>query len=152
MKNVINIYMKKLEIKNFNSDILVSNEDSKRAIKFWISPNEYLQAKLLYSFNIHYNPVPHKQNQYEYEFDETIRNFHRSYDYKKSILIICKSKNQIFGGYTPLSFASDDTYGCDNESFLFSLIKSSKKYPKDSFNESKSIWKYKNYGPCFHYN
>ena len=47
--------------------------------------------------------------------------------------MICKSKNEIFGGYTPLSFSTANEYGCDNHSFLFSLTRL-EKYPKDSFN------------------
>ena len=64
--------------------------------------------------------------------------------------MICKSKNEIFGGYTPLSFSTANEYGCDNHSFLFSLTRL-EKYPKDSFNRTKSIRKYENYGPFFHY-
>ena len=64
--------------------------------------------------------------------------------------MICKSKNEIFGGYTPLSFSKENDYGNDNHSFLFSLTRL-EKYPKDSFNRTNSIWKYENYGPSFHY-
>ena len=57
------------------------------------------------------------------EFKEKVENFHSVCDNKRCILMICKSKNEIFGGYTPLSFNSLNEYGYDNESFLFSLNK-----------------------------
>jgi hypothetical protein len=136
MRNVIEIYMGKLKIDGFKSRILASDEKSKESIKLWISPSERLSAKLLYSFDIPYR--------------DTVEDFHEKCDYKKHILIICKSENEVFGGYTPLSFSSEDEYGRDNESFLFSLNRC-QKYPKSSFDNSKSIWKYRNYGPCFHY-
>ena len=150
MKNIINIYLDKTKIKNFSSSILVSKEDEKRAIKFWISPNEKLSSKLLYSYNIHYTSDPHNNNNYIYNFNGTVKDFHRQCDNKNRILMICKSKNEIFGGYTPLSFSKENDYGNDNHSFLFSLTRL-EKYPKDSFDRTKSIWKYKNYGPSFHY-
>ena len=66
MKNIINIYLDKTKIQNFSSSILVSKEDEKRAIKFWISPNKRLSAQLLYSYNIHYTPIPRYDNDYIY--------------------------------------------------------------------------------------
>ena len=66
MKNIINIYLNQTKIQNFNSSILVSKEDEKRAIKFWISPNKRLSAQLLYSYNIHYTPIPRYDNDYIY--------------------------------------------------------------------------------------
>jgi hypothetical protein len=120
MRNVIEIYMGKLKIDDFKSRILASDEKSKELIKLWISPNERLSAKLLYSFNIQYKKNRFLEEQYEYEFDSTVEDFHRKCDNKKNILIICKSQNEVFGGYTPLCFTSEDEYGKDNESFLFS--------------------------------
>ena len=103
----------------------------------------------MYSFHdINYRRE--RNNRYNYEFNRTVREFHTICDNHSKILIICKSRNEIFGGYTPLSFSSDDSYGCDNDSFLFSLNQL-KKYSKDSFNNSKSIWRYADYGPSFHY-
>ena len=148
-KNVVNIYEKKLKILNFDSRILLSKDMEKEAIKFWISPTKLLKANLLYSFHdINYRRE--RDNRYNYEFNRTVREFHTICDNHSKILIICKSRNEIFGGYTPLFFRSNDTYGCDNESFLFSINRL-KKYSKDSFNNSKSIWRYEDYGPSFHY-
>ena len=148
-KKVVNIYEKKLKILNFDSRILISKDMEKEIIKFWISPTKLLKANLLYSFHdINYRRE--RNNRYNYEFNRTVREFHTICDNHSKILIICKSRNEIFGGYTPLSFSSDDSYGCDNDSFLFSLNQL-KKYSKDSFNNSKSIWRYADYGPSFHY-
>lgn len=83
MKNIINEYMKILKIKNFKRNILASKEESKRAIKFCISPNECLRAKLLYSFNIDYKLIPHRQNEYDYNFNGTVREFHERCDDKR---------------------------------------------------------------------
>ena len=150
MRNVIETYMGKLKIDGFKSRILASDEKSKELIKLWISPNERLSAKLLYSFNIQYKKNRFLKQQYEYEFDSTVEDFHRKCDNKENILIICKSQKEVFGGYTPLCFTSEDEYGRDNESFLFSLNRC-QKYPKSSFDNTKSIWKYRDYGPSFHY-
>ena len=139
----------KKNILNFDSRILLSKDMEKEAIKFWISPTKLLKANLLYSFHdINYRRE--RDNRYNYEFNRTVREFHTICDNHSKILIICKSRNEIFGGYTPLFFRSDDSYGCDNESFLFSINRL-KKYSKDSFNNSKSIWRYEDYGPSFHY-
>lgn len=132
IKNFENEY----NIANFNSKI-IGKDKERHTIKIWISPNHKLRAKLLYSF-------------YNSGKDEKVRNFHYACDNKRKILIICKSNNEIFGGYTPLSFNSSNVYGYDNDSFLFSL-NDFKKYPKSSFSKTKSIWCYNNYGPCFYY-
>lgn len=148
-KNVVNIYEKKLKIVNFDSKLLVSKDLEKEVIKFWISPKKLLKANLLYSFHdIKYRRE--RDNHYYYEFNKTVREFHNICDNHSKILIICKSNNEIFGGYTPLCFRSDDSYGHDNESFLFSINRL-KKYTKKSFDNSKSIWRYRDYGPSFHY-
>jgi hypothetical protein len=140
-KFIIKNYEKKFKIDNFNSIILLDKDAEKEAIKFWISPNKMLNAELLFSFN---DKLPDTEN------NMTVNSFHRECDNKSSILMICKSNKEIFGGYTPLSFDSSDDYKNDNESFLFSINRL-EKYPKDSYNRSKSIWCYREYGPSFHY-
>ena len=92
------------------------------------------------------------KNKYTYNLNEEInvKNFHKNCDFKNHILVICKSKNEIFGGYTPSCFDSSDEYGKDNDSFLFSLNKL-QKYPKDNYEKTDSLWCYQNYGPCFHW-
>ena len=127
----------------FNSKIIDTKKDYE-IIKMWISPFKKFKAKLLYSFYKKY-----KNFDGSYEFED-VENFHSKCDNKSSILLICQSKNEIFGGFTPLSFSNDNSYGYDDDSFLFSINKL-RKYPKTSYNESCSIWKYEYYGPCFNY-
>ena len=132
------------------SKILLNKEAEKKAIKFWISPNKSLSAILLYPFH---NNINVRNNNEKLQFNQgdgsEIRKFHNACDNKKKILLICKSKNEIFGGYTPLSFDSSDTYKSDEKSFLFSLNKF-EKYPKNSTKKTRSIYCYRNYGPCFY--
>ena len=150
-KYIINLYENKFRIANFNSKILAGKELEKETIKLWISPKNKLEAKLLFSFHdIQYNGDNKSKYTYSLKEDINVRNFHKACDNKYSILVICKSKNEIFGGYTPLCFNSLDEYGKDNESFLFSLNKL-EKYPKDNYDKTDSLWCYKNYGPCFHW-
>ena len=150
-KKVVILYKNQIKIKNFNSKILELREKDKEIIKSWISPTENLTAILLYSFYVSY-----KKN-YFYEINKedinkvgTVQLFHEKCDMKNKILVICKSKDNIFGGYTPLRFKSDDSYGNDNYSFLFSLNKK-EKYPKNNFEKNASIWRYEKYGPSFHW-
>ena len=153
-KEIVKQYENKFKFTEFNSKILTGKELEKETIKMWISPRKKLTTKLLYS----YHDIPYKMtydlfskvSYYNNEFNESVRNFHKKCDGKKSILIICKSNKEIFGGYTPLSFNSSDEYGNDNESFLFSLNKL-EKIPKDNHENTRSIWCYENYGPSFHY-
>ena len=160
-KHILNIYKNKIKIKNFNSKILSMKEKEKEIMKSWISPTENLKAQLLFSF---YNACNSKKKidnmiGLDYTYDilyydlskiGTVQQFHEKCDNKESILVICKSKDEIFGGYTPLCFSSNGGYGKDNESFLFSLNRN-QKYPKNSFHNSESIWCYENYGPSFHW-
>ena len=146
----MNIYEEELVIANFNSNILIGKDREKHAIKIWISPNHKIFAKLIYSFYEKFCLNNEKEKiSFSNGHSETVERFHQVCDYKK-ILILYRSKNEIFWAYTPLSFNSLDEYDYDNESFLFSLNRF-QKYPKISFNKTKSIWCFKNYGPSFHY-
>ena len=105
----------------------------------WISPHEKITANLIYSF---YNKTRN--------FFGDVNRFHQQCDNKPNILVLCQSNIEIFGGFTPLPFLNDNSYGYDNDSFVFSINKL-KKYPKEDQDNSCSTWKYKNYGPCFSY-
>lgn len=149
-KSVVNQYENKLKFSNLNSKILIGKDLEKESLKMWISPRKKLTAKLLFSFN----DIDYKYNNgYETEnsnLKETVETFHNKCDNITNILIICKSGTEIFGGYTPSCFSCKEDYGYDNDSFLFSLSRL-EKYPKNSHNNSKSIWCYKKYGPSFEY-
>ena len=152
-KYIINQYENKFRIKNFNSKILAGKDLEKETLKFWISPQKNFEAILLFSFHdIKYERDKSSYSNYIYKniHDKNVNNFHKACDNISSILVICKSRKEILGGYTPLCFKSSDVYGSDNDSFLFSLNKF-KKYPKDSYNTTNSLWCYENYGPCFHW-
>ena len=152
-----NVYIKKLTNKitllenrflmpGLNSKILLQDNYQKEIIKMWISPFQNISAQLIYCFNFKYKtPLEDYENGYE-----DLKNFHKSCDGKTNILVLCKSKDEIFGGFTPLCFLSDNTYGYDNESFIFSVNKL-KKYSKYNLSNDKSIWRYADYGPCFSY-
>ena len=146
--SAVNKFEYQFGIKDFNSEILSGLNIEKSAIKSWISPFERIEARLLYSFHsityinnnqkIFYNPG----------YDSKVSDFHNTCGFIKNILIICKSKNEIFGGYTPLYFIDSDGYEKDNDSFLFSL-NNKNKYGKKTRNFSNSIFHNKNNGPCF---
>ena len=131
------------------SQIFINKDEEKMLIKSWISPNKILKAKLLYSYyigeiNSHNDEIVLKMPGY----GKQPKKFHEACDNRNNILIICKSKDEIFGGYTPLCFDSSNEDKSDKKSFLFSLNKR-EKYIKDPKKKSKSIFCYKNYGPCF---
>ena len=110
---------------NGMKSIIVTTDRAIEYLKAWITPINHLKAVLLYNFNISYP----KKLEYSifsgYNFtvleEQAIKDFHSKCDGVQSILVICKSGTQIFGGYTPLAFSSDNTYKNDNDSFLFSL-------------------------------
>ena len=130
----------------FNSKIIPQDNYQKEIIKMWISPFKDISAQLIYCFNFKYKePIADYDNGYD-----DLKNFHKACDTKTNVLIICKSKKEIFGGFTPLCFLSDNSYGYDNDSFIFSL-NNLKKYNKNNQDKDKSIWRYVDYGPCFSY-
>ena len=144
-------YEYKFTIENLESKILIGKDYEKEAIKSWINKKKKIKAKLLYKFHDIVSLINEgKEIKVNVGDNETVKEFHSACDHKEKILMICKSKNQIFGGYTPLCFKSSNVYQNDNKSFLFSL-NNIEKYPKNSYTDSISIWCYDNYGPSFHY-
>lgn len=146
LNDKIKLLEKRFIMPGFDSKILTKDNYQKEIIKMWISPFKNISAKLIYSFHCYYKqPIDQYTNEYM-----DVERFHKECDNKSNILIICRSKNEIFGGFTPLFFMNNRTYGYDNESFLFSL-NNLKKYPKKHLNNETSIWRYADYGPCFSY-
>ena len=146
-ENELNFLKNKHYIQNFNSRI-VQDINKIEVIKFWISPFENLRSNLIYSYyDRNYRFL---NGAYNYEKFQDVRTFHQNCDNKPNLLIICKSNNEIFGGFTPLSFSEGNIRGNDNNSFIFSINRL-EKYPKIEQNNTTSIWKYRNYGPCFSY-
>lgn len=151
-KDIIAIYETRSQINRMNSKI-VTTDRANEFLKTWISPINQLKATLLYSFELNYPEKLEHSIFSGYNFpvlkEDEVKKFHSQCDGVHGILVICKSGTQIFGGYTPLSFSSDDTYKKDNDSFLFSL-NHERKYPKNNFKCNESIWGYKEFGPCFY--
>ena len=146
LESAVSHYQNELIINNFNSKILFKKDREKHFIKTCISLNKKLSANLLCSFH----DIIYNNNEYN-NCIITVKDFHNICDNKEKILVICKSKNEIFGGYTPLSYNSSNEYRYDDESFLFSLNDNKYiKYSKNSFNKTESITCYKDYGPSFH--
>ena len=152
-KVVVKKYEAKCQIIGMKRTIL-NTAQSNEYIKAWISPIFHLQANLLYSYQLTYPEKPDKSlfgtPNFKIMDDKEVKKFHSKCDGVSSILVLCKSGTQIFGGYTPLSFGSGNNYKYDNDSFLFSL-NHFKKYPKNNHKANESIWCYKNFGPCFYY-
>ena len=150
-KSIINFYENKSPINGMDKSNVIT-DNIKLYLKAWISPIHNIQATLLFSFNQKY-PEKFEDSFWKgrnYAILDNVKEFHDKCDNIDSILVICKSGNQIFGGYTPLFFDSSDTYKYDNKSFLFS-INHAEKFPKNNFKKNESIWCYKNFGPCFYY-
>ena len=117
--NVTKKYETKFTIENFESKILIGKDKEKEVIKFWINPNKKLRAQLLYHFHDIVYLNENKEIKIKALENETVKKFHSACDYKDKILMICKSKDQIFGGYTPLSFKSSNVYQYDSKVFCF---------------------------------
>lgn len=134
-KSIIKIYKDKAKIVGLSSKIIKEDIQSE-ALKAWISPIHSLKAVLLlYTFDMNYPEVMKSGGLFSnpnFEIKKAVKDFHDVCDGKCSILVLCKSKTQIFGGYTPLSFKRNDSYGKDNKSFLFS-INDLEKYHKKNF-------------------
>ena len=146
LKDKIELLKNRFLIPGFNTRIINQYSEQNEILKMWISPFKEVSAKLIYFFYCNYKgPI----NDYENGYTDT-ENFHKLCDNKPNILVICRSKKEIFGGFTPLSFLNDNSYGYDNDSFVFSL-NNLQKYPKNNKKNDKSIWRYANYGPCFCY-
>lgn len=78
--------------------------------------------------------------------------FHRLMDGKGENIVVIQSTNgYIFGGYTPISWASSGSYSYDPKSFLFSLVNGTGKPVKMENNASNknSIYRSSSYGPTY---
>jgi len=139
LNNKIKILDNKLIIPGL-TDKIINDRKNIEMLKMWISKFK-ITAKLLYSF--YQTPIPQiiECGDHFYEYYEKFKdvdNFHQRCDNKNNILVICKSNNEIFGGFTPLAFLSNDSYGKDNDSFVFSITRL-KKYPKYEHDKNISI-------------
>jgi len=75
--------------------------------------------------------------------------FHKLCDnISPNLLLIKDNKNNIFGGFTKVTWEKKDLTKNDPESFLFSLNKNKKYYQKHK--EYETIYCYSAYGPWFY--
>ena len=117
-----------------DSNILNDDQNKKNKIKEFISPNQKIKAELKYRLTRDGN-----------SFDT----FHKLCDnISPNLLLIKDNKNNIFGGFTKVSWEKKDLQKNDQDSFLFSLNKNKKYYQKHK--EYKTIYCYSNCGPWFY--
>ncbi|CAG8483910.1 232_t:CDS:2 [Paraglomus occultum] len=103
--------------------------------------------------------VTHKEFRYELllrgtrdGFDSA--KFHNLCDNKGPTLIVCKpnSSNAIIGGYNPLNWSNNGTYGNTNKSFLFYIMNIhnlSSAQIAHVTNSTYAVYYHSSYGPCF---
>ena len=119
---------------DLDSNILNDAQKKKNKIKEFISPNQKIKAELKYRLTRDGN-----------SFDT----FHKLCDnISPNLLLIKDNKNNIFGGFTKVTWEKKDLSKNDPESFLFSLNKNKKYYQKHK--EYKTIYCYSAYGPWFY--
>ena len=101
----------------------------------WVCPNNERKVKLLYKATLEEN---------------TRDDFHRKCDNKgATVTLIETTKGRRFGGYTSLSWSSNEGWKDDKEAFLFSLD-NDKKY--DVIQDAKyKVYSGKGYGQWFGY-
>ena len=118
---------------DLDSNILNDAQKKKNKIKEFISPNQKIKAELKYRLTRDGN-----------SFDT----FHKLCDnISPNLLLIKDNKNNIFGGFTKVTWEKKDLTKNDPESFLFSLNKNKKYY--QNHKEYKTINCYSAYGPWF---
>ena len=119
---------------DLDSNILNDAQKKKNKIKEFISPNQKIKAELKYRLTRDGN-----------SFDT----FHKLCDnISPNLFLIKDNKNNIFGGFTKVTWEKKDLSKNDPESFLFSLNKNKKYYQKHK--EYKTIYCYSAYGPWFY--
>ena len=117
-----------------DSNILKDTQDEKNKIKEFISKNEKIKAELKY-----------RMTRDGTSFDT----FHRLCDnISPNLLLIKDDKNNIFGGFTKVTWEKKDLSKNDPESFLFSLNNNKKYYQKHK--DYKTIFSNSSYGPWFY--
>ncbi len=105
---------------------IIKDEEEIKLLSNWINENKEKKFKLLYKLSLD---------------GDSIETFHKKCDNKGPTLIIIKTtKNNIFGGYNPLSWNSSGGYQNSNLSFLFSLNKKKKYTIKQGLEQYAFYW------------
>ena len=136
--NIYSDYIKVIHRTDFFSESVILNQNDKKILLNWLS-RQY-QGK-----NIYMKLIYRRGNNLSYE------TFHAKCDNKGPTLVICKSKNEKFGGYTNINWESNSNgLGIgSSKSFIFSINKN-KKYDYAN-SQSNSIYLHTNHGPDFHW-
>ena len=134
--NIHSDYIKVIHRTDFFSESVILNQSDKNILLNWLNP--LYQGKNLYMKLIY-----RRGNDLSYE------TFHAKCDNKGPTLVICKSKNEKFGGYTSVNWESNSNgLGIlHSKSFIFSINKN-KKYDHTN-TQSHSIYLHKDHGPDF---
>ena len=116
IKNILeelNFLQKEKDINNFESSSILYDDTKQNLIMEWIKEKtnkNIIKLELIFKMS---------ENGY------SAKDFHNYCDYRGATLIIIKTKNKIFGGFTPLSWTSnskgDGLYDSSNKTFIFSL-------------------------------
>ena len=128
--------IKKIKTDFINDTIILNNEDKNKLYNFLnpVFKDKHFYLNLLYR----------RGN------DMSYKTFHEKCDNKGHTVIICKSKNDKFGGYTDINWESAEWKNKKKKGpFIFSINRNKKfEYSNKNYN---SIHLYKNYGPDFYY-
>ena len=116
-----------------DSNILNDDQDKKNKIKEFICHNKKVSAELKYRLT---------------KDGADFNTFHKLCDnISPNLLLIKDDKDNIFGGYTKVTWEKRQCEKIDPECFLFSLNKNKKYCPKH--NDYTHIYCYSKYGPWF---
>lgn len=132
--NEDNLYLKRIQAV-LSNNILIDSKGEKELIKKWINPNDNctINMSLLYKASID---------------SDSAAAFHEKCDNHSPTLTLVKTDQGIrFGGFTTLTWNTDENCKIDKNSFIFS-IDYKKKYELNE-NALCSIYCHPNYGPCF---
>ena len=133
-----NIYSDSINVlhkTDFFSESEILNQNDKNIILNWLNP--LYQGKKIYLKLIY-----RRGNDLSYE------TFHAKCDNKGPTLVICKSKNEKFGGYTNINWKSSEGEGIQSSnSFIFSINKNIKYNYTNTKNSS--IYLHAKHGPDF---
>ncbi|XP_068676944.1 uncharacterized protein [Montipora foliosa] len=100
--------------KLFDSSVILKNEHELSVINSWLGPGA--RCSLLFRASIH---------------GSSAKDFHRCCDNKSATILVIKTGEYIYGGYTSKSWESptNTTAKLDNEAFLFTLVNPSGSNP-----------------------
>ena len=121
---------------NFESQILSKNDKDK--IIMWLNPEK---KNITFYFKLIYRRGENM----------SVSKFHATCDYQGPTLVVCKAKNEKFGGYTNIDWeAIEDKPIHKVGPFIFSITKN-KKFVYKYQNDRQSIYLSKDHGPDFNW-